>query len=197
MSKTRTRKSDARQRLIETAEQLFYAEGIHVVGIDRIIAEAGVAKMTLYNHFSSKDDLILAVLEYREEKFDALFEKWMKRHVEGGMDPLEAFFAALKDWFDSKGFRGCMFINSCVELADAQHEGSKFSASHKQRFHEMLKQIITQTAGEKAAEAIAPAIALLVEGAIVTAVMEQSSKPADVARDAALVLVSKSSRKRT
>ena len=197
MSKIRTRKSDARQRLIETAEQLFYAEGIHTVGIDRIIAEAGVAKMTLYNHFSSKDDLILAVLEYREEKFDALFEKWMKRHIEAGMDPLEAFFAALKDWFSSKGFRGCMFINSCVELADAQHEGSKFSASHKQRFHEMLKQIITQTAGDKAAETIAPAIALLVEGAIVTAVMEQSSKPADVARDAALVLVSKSSRKRT
>lgn len=197
MSKTRTRKSDARQRLIETAEKLFYAECIHAVGIDRIIAEAGVAKMTLYNHFSSKDDLILAVLEYREEKFDALIEKWMKRHADAGMGPLEAFFAALKDWFDSKGFRGCMFINSCVELADAKHEGSKFSASHKQRFHEMLKQIIVQTAGDKAAETIAPAIALLVEGAIVTAVMEQSSKPADVARDAALTLVSKSSRKRT
>lgn len=197
MSKTRTRKSDARQRLIETAEQLFYAEGIHAVGIDRIIAEAGVAKMTLYNHFASKDDLILTVLEYREEKFDALFEKWMKRHIEAGMDPLEAFFAALNDWFDSKGFRGCMFINSCVELANAKHEGSKFSASHKQRFHEMLKQIIAQSSGAKSAEQTAPAIALLVEGAIVTAVMEQSSKPADVARDAALALVSKSSRKRT
>ena len=196
MSKTRTPKSDARQRLIETAEQLFYAEGIHAVGIDRIIAEAGVAKMTLYNHFSSKDDLILAVLQYREEKFDALFDKWMKRHIEAGMDRLEAFFAALKDWFGSRGFRGCMFINSCVELADAKHEGSKFSASHKQRFHEMLKQIIAQTAGEKAAETIAPAVALLVEGAIVTAVMEQSSNPADVARDAALTLVSKTPRKR-
>ncbi|QDU92608.1 TetR/AcrR family transcriptional regulator [Lignipirellula cremea] len=196
MSKKRTRKTDARQRMVETAERLFYAEGIRAVGIDRIIAEAEVAKMTLYNHFSSKDDLILAVLKYREEKFDSLFEKWMERHIKAGMDRLEAFFAALKDWFESPGFRGCMFINACVELADAGHEGSQFSAQHKERFHTMLREIIDETAGAKVAETTAPAVSLLVEGAIVTAVMEQSSKPADLARDAALALVSKTSRKR-
>ena len=196
MSKSQTRKSAARQRLIETAEQLFYAEGIHAVGIDRIISEAGVAKMTLYNHFSSKDDLILAVLQYREEKFDILFQKWMNHHLERGLNPLDAFFAALQDWFESRGFRGCMFINSSVELADARHEGSKFSATHKQRFHEMLSAIITQTAGENAAETMAPAIALMVEGAIVTAVIQQASKPAEVARDAARVLISKISKNR-
>ena len=121
MSKTRTKKSDARQRIVETAERLFYAEGVRAVGIDRIIAEAEVAKMSLYNHFASKDDLILAVLEYREQKFDALFEKWMQKHVKAGMNRLEAFFAALKDWFASSSFRGCMFINAQVELADADH----------------------------------------------------------------------------
>ena len=196
MSKTRTRKTDARQRIVETAERLFYAEGIRTVGIDRIIAEAEVAKMTLYNHFASKDDLILAVLQYREEKFDSLFEKWMTKHARAGMDQLEAFFAALKDWFNSPGFRGCMFINACAELADSGHQGSKFSAQHKERFHAMLKEVIAEAAGAKVAKAATPAISLLVEGAIVTAVMEQSSNPADVARDAALALVSKSSRKR-
>ena len=196
MSKTRTKKTDARQRIVETAERLFYAEGIRTVGIDRIIAEAEVAKMTLYNHFASKDDLILAVLQYREEKFDSLFEKWMGKHNKAGMDRLEAFFAALKDWFASPGFRGCMFINACAELADAEHEGSKFSAQHKERFHAMLKEIIAETAGAKTAETASPAISLLVEGAIVTAVMEQSPKPADVAKEAALALVSKTSRKR-
>ena len=194
MSNTPT-KSDARQRIIETAERLFYAEGIRAVGIDRIIAESEVAKMTLYNHFASKDDLILGVLQYREEKFGGMFERWMERHVKKGMDRTEAFFAALKDWFKSPGFRGCAFINACVELADAQHAASQFSAQHKERFHEMLTEIITDTAGAKAAS-VAPAIALLVEGAIVTAVMEQSSEPADVARDAASVLISKVSRKR-
>lgn len=195
MSKTRTNKSNARQRIVETAERLFYAEGVRGVGIDRIIAEAEVAKMTLYNHFPSKDDLILAVLQYREEKFDALLEKWLQKHVKAGMNRLEAFFAALKDWFQSPGFRGCMFINSNVELADAEHPAAKFSAEHKERFHEMLTQIIAEQAGAKPAEKLAPAIALMVEGAIVTAVMEQSAKPADVARDAALAFVNQFGKK--
>lgn len=195
MAKKGIRKSDARRRIVETAERLFYAEGVRAVGIDRIVAEAEVAKMSLYNHFGSKDDLILAALQYREEKFDAMFEKWMKRHVKAGMDRLESFFAALKDWFKSSGFRGCMFINACAELADAGHAGSKFAAQHKERFHEMLKQILIECAGTKTADATAPAISLLVEGAIVTAVMEQSPKPADVARDAAFALVAKSRKK--
>ena len=193
MSKTGT-KSKARQRIVETAERLFYAVGIRSVGIDRIIAEAEVAKMTLYNHFSSKDDLILAVLQYREEKFGKMFERWMERHVKKGTDRLEAFFAALKNWFESPGFRGCAFINAVVELADARHPASQFSAEHKERFHQMLREIITETGGTKAAS-VAPAIALMVEGAIVTAVMEQTSVPADVAKDAAMTLVSKAKRR--
>jgi len=193
MGKPRT-KSDARQRIVVTAERLFYAEGVRSVGIDRIIAEAEVAKMTLYNHFSSKDDLILGVLKYREEKFDRMFKRWMERHVKKGLDRLEAFFAALKDWFESPGFRGCAFINAVVELADPRHAASQFSAEHKERFHEMLKEIITATRGKKASSA-APAIALMVEGSIVTAVMQQSSDSAVVAKEAAMALVSKLKRR--
>lgn len=189
MSKTSTRNSNARQRIVETAERLFYAEGIRAVGIDRIIAEADVAKMTLYNHFSSKDDLILAVVEFRESKFDAMFEKWMERHTKAGLDRLHAFFAALKDWFKSRGFRGCMFINTCAELADAKHPASRFSVKHKVRFHALLRQIIVTELGETVANSMTPAIALLVEGAIVSAAMQQSAKPADIARDAAFNLL--------
>ena len=97
--------------------------------------------------------------------------------------------------FKSSGFRGCSFINARVELADADHPASKFSARHKERFQELLKAIITESAGAKAAQSLTPAISLMVEGAIVTAVMEQSAKPADVARDAALALVAQSKRK--
>ena len=195
MSKTRRKKSDARQRIVESAERLFYAEGIRSVGIDRIIAEAGVAKMTLYNHFASKDDLILAVLQYREEQVNDMFAKSMQRHLRKGRDRLDAFFAALKGWFKSSGFRGCSFINACVELADADHPASQFSATHKELFRDMLEGILEESVGDKAV-VLAPAVSLLVEGAIVTAVMERSSKPADVARDAALALVSESLRKR-
>lgn len=195
MNQARANKSDTRQRIVETAERLFYAEGVRAVGIDRIIAEAEVAKMSLYNHFPSKDDLILAVLQYREEKFDRMFENWISRHVSKGMDRLEAFFAALKDWFESPGFRGCMFINARVELADAKHPASKFSARHKERFQCMLQSIIEESVGKKSAETLSPAIFLLVEGAIVTAVMTQSSESAEVARETALALRTKTKRK--
>ncbi|GAB4139939.1 MAG: TetR family transcriptional regulator [Planctomycetaceae bacterium] len=183
-------KSKARQRIIETAERLFYAEGIRGVGIDRIIAEAEVAKMTLYNHFTSKDELILAVLQYREEQVNEFFKSAIERFMKKGMDRLSAFFAALKKWFKSPGFRGCSFINASVELADASHPASRFAARHKQAFHEMIQEIITETAGPKAAS-LSPAISLMVEGAIVTAVMEGKPDAADVARDATLALMPK------
>jgi len=190
-------KSDARDRILETAERLFYAEGVRSVGIDRIIAEAEVAKMTLYNHFASKDELILAVLKYREAEVDEFFRSAIERGVAAGKDRLQAFFAALKKWFDSPGFRGCSFINAAVELADPKHPASQFATEHKCRFRGMLEEIVAETVGRKVAPLTA-AISLLVEGAIVTAVMEGSSKSADVARDAALELVAKSKRtKRT
>lgn len=185
--------SDARTRIIETAERLFYAEGVRSVGIDRIIAEAEVAKMTLYNHFESKDDLILAVLEYRETEFDSFFQSAMERRVKKGGDRLKAFFGALKEWFDSPGFRGCSFINATVELADPKHPASRFASQHKCRFRDMLEEIVVESAGRRSAP-LRDAISLLVEGAIVTAVMEGSSRPAEVARDATMKLVAKAKR---
>ncbi|MCD0463298.1 TetR/AcrR family transcriptional regulator [Roseiconus lacunae] len=190
MSPKKLKRPGARERLVETAERLFYAEGIRAVGIDRIIAEAGVAKMSLYNHFDSKDDLILAVLEYREQKFDAMYESSMAKHAKAGRQPLEAFFGALKDWFKSPGFRGCMFINSFVELADANHAGAVFSSEHKKRFHASLANAIAESHGKQTAKERTPQIALLVEGAIITAALSGSPKPADHAKNAAIKLLS-------
>ena len=192
MPKTKA-SSDARTRLIETAERLFYAEGIRAVGIDRIIAEANVAKMTLYNHFQSKDDLVLAVLQYREQRVNEQFEQAIARHQAAGAKPIDAFFLAFKEWLESPGFRGCSFINAAVELADANHPGSKFAARHKRSFRAMLTRLITEAAGEKAAAA-APEISLLVEGAIVTSLVEGSSEPADIAHRAAEALIAKAKR---
>jgi AcrR family transcriptional regulator len=181
--------SDARQRILDTADRLFYAEGVRAVGIDRIIAESGAAKMTLYSHFRSKDDLILEVLQYREEQFMRWFGQSMERHIEAGESRLTAVFAALKEWFETPTFRGCAFINASVELADAKHPGFLFARQHKERFHAFLARLIGETLSAAAAR-LAPAIAVLIEGAIVTAVIEGSPKAADVARDAALLLLS-------
>jgi AcrR family transcriptional regulator len=180
--------SEARQRTLETADRLFYQEGVRAVGIDRIIAEAGVAKMTLYTHFPSKDDLILAVLKHREASMMEFFRLAMERHGKKARTSLRAFFAALKEWFETPGFRGCAFQNAAVELADAAHPGTEFVRGHKQRFSEFLRGLVEEVVG-KAAAKIAPAVALLVEGAIVTAVIQGTPDSAEVARDAALKLV--------
>lgn len=180
--------SEARTRILETADRLFYREGIRAVGIDRVIAEAEVAKATLYAHFPSKDDLVVAVLRHREESTRTFFRLAMERHEKRMKDKLRAFFASLKEWFESPGFRGCAFINAAVELADPKHPGSKFVREFKQRFREMLDTLVEEAVG-KAHTKLTPAIAILVEGAIVTAVIHGSADAADVARDAALALV--------
>ncbi len=181
--------SEARRRILETADRLFYQEGVRGVGIDRIIAEAGVAKMSLYKHFASKDDLILAALKYREEGVLEFFHSTMERHGKKFKDPLRAFFAALKEFFESPGFRGCTFQNAAVELADPSHAGAEFVRGHKQRFGQFLRGLIEESLG-KAAAKVAPAVAILVEGALITAVIQGRPDAADVARDAALKLVS-------
>jgi AcrR family transcriptional regulator len=177
-----------RQRLLETADRLFYAEGVRNVGIDKVIAEAGVAKMTLYTHFPSKDVLIMAVLQYREEKVLTFFAEAVARHGKRTKDKLRAFFAALKEWFESPGFRGCAFQNAAVELADPAHAGTRFVRDHKRRFTEILRGFVEESVGKLAAKLV-PMVALLVEGALVTAEVSGPPHAAEVARDAALKLV--------
>src|SRR5262249_35462201 len=170
----RTREtSEARQRLLDTADRLFYQDGIRAVGIDHIIAEAGVAKMTLYTYFPSKDDLIVAVLQYQEAQVLAFFRTAMARHATQAMDALRAFFAALEEGLERPGFRGCAFQNAAVELADPAHPGRQLVRDHKRRFAALLRGVVEEAVGPGAAT-LAPAIALLVEGAIVTAVIHRT-----------------------
>jgi hypothetical protein len=128
------------------------------------------------------------VLKYREEGVLAFFSAAMERHRKKTKSPLRAFFAALKDFFESPGFRGCPFQNAAVELANPAHPGAEFARGHKQRFSEFLRGLVVATMGKAAAKA-APAVAILVEGALVTAVIQGKPEAADVARDAALKLV--------
>ncbi len=189
MSSKRDGVSEARQRILETADRLFYQDGIRGVGIDRIIAEAGVAKMTLYAHFPSKDELILAALTYREERLGEFFRVAIERHAKRHKDKLRAFFASLKDLFASPGFRGCPFQNAAAELADPTHPGSVYVRGQKQRFAELVRGLIVESVGAKRADEYGSAVALLVEGAIVTAVLYRQPEAADVAYEAARRLI--------
>ena len=180
--------SDVRQRILETATRLFYQHGIRAIGVDRIIAEAGVAKMSLYKHFASKDDLILAALTYHEKIFLTDFAVSMERHSKRKKDKLLGFFAALHEWFERPEYRGCAFQNATIELAEPGHAGTQFVREHKLRFQAFLKSLIAESLG-KAAAKHAPAVSLLVEGAIIIAVIQGSPDAIEVARDAALKLL--------
>ena len=174
---------------MQTARRLFGAEGYRAVGIDRIIAEADVAKTTLYKHFPSKDDLILAVLKENDRDVLEMFSRSIRLATSKGKPGLEGFFAALKKWFQSPEFRGCVFINAAVEMADAAHPSSQFATQHKHDFGKLLHEAVTADHGRKVADAVSPAIMLLVEGAITTAQMRSEPKSADVAKKAAISLI--------
>jgi AcrR family transcriptional regulator len=185
---TSSSKPSARDRIMQAASTLFYQEGVQNVGIDRIIAESGVAKMSLYNHFKSKDALIAAWLQQR----DANWREWFQNTVEAqATDPKErllAMFDALEAWFSQSDFRGCAFINSSVELVDPEHPGYQVAIAHQQAIHDYILQLVHAAAIDNP-EVVAEQLLLLVEGAIVVAMMRQSPAAAAHAKAAAAMLI--------
>jgi AcrR family transcriptional regulator len=129
--------SSARLRLLDTATRLFYAEGIHAVGIDRIIAEAGVAKATFYNHFPSKDDLVLAYIEEQDRigRDDvAALPKQPPRKM------LEAILARISKAAVQGGYRGCPFLNASAEYPDPESPVRKAIDARRAWYHDVLRQ---------------------------------------------------------
>lgn len=156
----------ARDRILLTAHQLFYRDGIRATGIDLIIKQAGVTKVTFYRHFPSKNALVLAFLNYRHQRWIT----WFSDSLQKNMAPPDASLAhalsqTLEAWFSHSDFRGCAFINSALEFAEALPEVAIHAAQHKQQMTEVIARYLPQTAPEFMAQAIA----LLVDGAIVNA----------------------------
>jgi AcrR family transcriptional regulator len=180
--------SPKRDHLMATAWRLFYRDGLRVVGIDTILAEAGVAKMTLYNHFASKEELIVAILEKRDLEFRASL---MARVEAAGTDPtkrLLAVFDWLEGWFASEGFKGCVFIRAVSEYPDPTHPIHQTAWRHKLAVKAALADLCT-AAGARDPAALAETLSLLIDGAIVTAHATQSTAPAVSARATAAALL--------
>lgn len=115
-------------RILSVAHDLFYRDGIRATGIDRIIADSGVAKKTFYRYFPSKHALIVAFLQYRHERWMTWFEGALTRHGAS----IEALVPALSEWFRSDEYRGCAFINAVVEVGGTMPEAVAISRRHKQ-----------------------------------------------------------------
>jgi AcrR family transcriptional regulator len=156
--------TNTRQILIDAAYELFGRQGFHTVGLDRILADAGVSKQTFYNHFESKDDLILAVLEMRH---DAETRTIAQLFAElGGDDPrdrLHALFDVFDAWFNLPTFRGCIFLTAAAEFPVPHDPAHQAAASHARAFVDHLCELAT-LAGADDPRALAEQLAVLVEG---------------------------------
>src|SRR5690348_9001510 len=132
----RSKPSRVRERILDTATRLFYYQGIPATGIDNVIASAGVAKMSLYRHFGSKEQLIVECLE----RLDVRYHDWFVAQIEDrDGDPVSkllSVFDVLDEWFASDHFRGCAFINATVELANPEHPARVPAMRHKERNRE-------------------------------------------------------------
>jgi AcrR family transcriptional regulator len=180
--------SSRKDHLVETALGLFYKNGFHATGIDTILAESGVAKMTLYKYFKGKDDLILAALELRDQRWMGWFRGELERRGKSPEQRLLAVFDALGDWFAQDDFRGCMFINAASEYCGLDERIGELAARHKRMVREEIRRLTDET-GVTQPVALADQLALLVEGAIVMALMEEGSDWASPAKEAARSLI--------
>ncbi len=180
--------STKREQLVDTALELFYRRGFNATGIDKVLAEAGVAKMTLYNHFKSKDELILATLRRRDERLRNGLMRYVEEHAESPRDRLLAVFDAHGAWFKQEDYRGCMFINAAAEFSGIADPIHGIAAEHKRLMVRYLAKL-AEDVGAKDPQRLAFELLLLLDGAIVCAQISRQTDAADRARAAAEVLI--------
>jgi AcrR family transcriptional regulator len=180
MSARASAKIAMQERILETADRLFYQEGIRVVGVDTVAAEIGISKRTLYNYFPSKDDLIVAYLSRRLRPIEA----------SDGLpaEQILADFDRLENAMRSEGYRGCPFMNAVAELADPTHDAHKIAVAHKEKRRTLFRTLLKKLRVHDP-DGLATQLMILGEGAVAQALLHGDPKMARAAREAARVLL--------
>ncbi|PBC02983.1 TetR/AcrR family transcriptional regulator [Mesorhizobium sp. WSM3860] len=183
-----TPSSAKRQHVVDTAYLLFKRDGFHATGIDRIIAKADIAKMTMYRHFPAKDELIVAVLEHRAARFE--------RQLDGlaaTADTAEAKIATILDWherwFRDPDFHGCLFAHAIAEFGDPDHPVFKAASRQKNGLRARMRAILEEEMPSDCAEGVATALLMLIEGATLMAQMGEADIAIANARKAASAIL--------
>jgi AcrR family transcriptional regulator len=154
----------ARDKVFEVAADLFYRQGVRAVGVDTIVKHADVAKISLYRSFASKDDLIVAYLDDRNEKFWRQWDETFARHQDDPRAELRAIMRYLAKRTTQEGYRGCPFINYCAEFPDTSHPGRRVAEANKREWRRRLL-AIAEALGAPRPKQLADSLLLLVEGA--------------------------------
>jgi AcrR family transcriptional regulator len=159
----------ARQRILDSAYELFSRHGVRATGIDEVIKSASVAKATLYRHFTSKDELVLAFLQQREQLWTkGWVEKEARRRGDTPEAQLLAIFDLFHEWFQKEDFEGCSFINILLEMNDRANPIGKASADHLNNIRSIIHSL-AEEAGLREPEQFAHSWHILMKGSIVAA----------------------------
>lgn len=167
--------SDKRQHIVETAYALFKRGGYHATGIDRIIAESDVAKMTMYRHFPSKDKLIVEVLQFRAKRFDAQLDG-LAAKSRTPAQAIETIIDWYQRWFRRSDFHGCLFAHALAEFGESGHPVYEAALEQKNGFRRRLGRILERQMPRDAAQTAAATLFMLQEGATLLAQMGQGAK---------------------
>ncbi|REF00725.1 TetR/AcrR family transcriptional regulator [Thermomonospora umbrina] len=179
---TKASDTPARRRVLDTASALFYAEGVHTVGIDRIIAEAGVAKATFYHHFPAKDQLVRAYLEAEYERQRTAIEG-IRAAAANAREALFDIFGALGANGAGPGFRGCPFTNAAAEYPSPAHPVRQTIANYRRWNHGLFHDILT-AAGDPTPERTATMLMMLRDGIVVGSDLDDPNTLRPVIKDA-------------
>ena len=172
------------ERILSTASELFYREGVRAVGIQRVIDEAGIAKASLYAHYASKDELVAACLIKRGEAARAAFTARLARTDGDARRRVLALFEAQIETIESPEFRGCPFLNASSEIADASHPAKRVIAAQRTWLHTLMKDLVRE-AGVVSPDRVAGTLVVLFDGGLASSLADGSSAPARHARWAA------------
>lgn len=180
---------NTRERIVSAASKLFYAEGIRAVGVDAVAEAAGVTKRTLYYHFKSKDDLIAAYLEGRDQPNLKLFQKWFSEAEGGVASRVEGIFFNLARAARHPKWKGCGFLRTSAELASMPgHPAIRIGTAHKKKFEDWLRQAF-EAEGIVEAEELARQVLLLLDGSFAVVLLHRDPSYMETAGAAAASLV--------
>ncbi|PZA09578.1 TetR family transcriptional regulator [Rhodopseudomonas palustris] len=178
-----------RERIVAAAAKLFYAEGIRAVGVDTVAEKAGITKRTLYYHFRSKDDLVAAYLEGRDQPNLALFRQWFEGTPGALPAKVEGIFLNLARAARHPKWKGCGFLRTSAELANLPgHPAIKIGAAHKKKFERWLRDTFAE-AGIAGADELARQMLLLLDGSFAVVLLHRDASYMETAGAAAARLV--------
>jgi AcrR family transcriptional regulator len=180
--------TDVKERILQTASELFYRMGVRAVGVDLVVKQADVAKTSLYRHFGTKDDLIAAFLEREDADFWGTWDEVAERHSDDPKAELDAHLDWIGERVGRPNYRGCPQINVAAEFPDTDHPARKVAIAHKREMRQRLRGI-AERLGVERPDDLAGQLAVLINGAFVSAQMFEPGEATPLLRRTAHSLI--------